>query len=406
MFGVLCAMENVWLIFQVNGGHCDFLHNDNFLTCKEDTVHATNAIGIKISVKRLKALPMRNFKNHLSSGAVIFLMVSSMVMIMAASPARAIVLKIATISPEGSSWMKMMRQGTDEVARKTASRVRFKFYPGGVMGDNKAVLRKIRIGQLQGGLVTSGSLTQFFSDNQVYNLPITFNSFDEVDYVRSYMDPIIIDGFFRGGFVTFGLAEGGFAYLMSKAPIKSAGDLRRHKIWIPEDDAMSLETARAFGVTPIPLSIAEVRTGLQTGLIDTVAISPIGAIALQWHTQVNYLMDTPLIYLYAVLAVDRGAFDRISPEDQKIVNDVIGRVFKKIDRRNRRDNLKAIEALQNQGIQFVKPDILEQKEWKRLAASIPKRMIESGKLSQDMLNKLEKYLSDYRAKGPEPDGQN
>ena len=349
---------------------------------------------------------MRNFKHHLWSGVVIFLMVSSMVMIMAASPAHAIVLKIATISPDGSGWMKMMRQGTDEVARKTASRVRFKFYPGGVMGDNKAVLRKIRIGQLQGGMLTSGSLTQFFPDNQIYNLPIVFNTFDEVDYVRSRMDQTIIDGFRQGGFVTFGLAEGGFAYIMSKAPIKTIDDLRQHKIWVPEDDAISLESARALGVTPIPLSLAEVRTALQTGLIDTVATSPIGAIALQWYTQVNYLTEVPLLYIYAVISVDRKAFEKISSEDQKIVSDVIGRVFKEIDRQNREDNIKALDTLRNQGIEFVKLDNSELKTWKKLASSVPQQMVKSGKLSQDMLNKLEKHLNDYRAKGSESDGQN
>ena len=105
-----------------------------------------------------------------------------------------VVLKIATLAPEGQTWMNMMHAAADEVARKTDGRVKFKFYPGGGMGDTKAVLRKIRIGQLQGGLVTSGSLSKFYPDNQIYNLPITFNSFDEVDFVRGHMDQLIIDG--------------------------------------------------------------------------------------------------------------------------------------------------------------------------------------------------------------------
>ena len=316
-----------------------------------------------------------------------------------AQPATAIVLKIATLSPDGSYWMKKMRAGAEEVARMTDRRVRFKFYPGGVMGDERAVMRKIRIGQLHGGAITSGGLSKFFSDNQIYNLPIKFNSFDEVDYVRSRMDAIIVNGHRKGGFITFGIAEGGFAYLMSKTPITTVEELRRTKVWIPEEDAMSLETARAFGITPIPLSVAEVRTALQTGLIDTVASSPIGAIALQWHTQVNYLTDTPLLYLYAVLAIDRKAFDKISPQDQQIVNDVMHRIWKEIDRQNRKDNISAMQALRNQEIQFVKPADPEQIEWKKTASVVPRRMIESGELSRDIVIKLEKYLQDYRMKG-------
>ncbi|MBW2100225.1 MAG: TRAP transporter substrate-binding protein DctP, partial [Deltaproteobacteria bacterium] len=79
-------------------------------------------------------------------------------------PAHAVVFKIATLSPDGSFWMQKMREGAEEVAQKTNNRVRFKFYPGGVMGDDKVVLRKIRIGQLHGGAVVSGSLSDYFPD--------------------------------------------------------------------------------------------------------------------------------------------------------------------------------------------------------------------------------------------------
>ncbi len=345
---------------------------------------------------------MRNRKVRLAVSVIagIFFSVAGLQTVSAGD----VVLKIATEAPDGHVWMDMMHAAADEVAQKTDGRVTFKFYPGGVMGDNKAVLRKIRIGQLQGGMVTSGSLSRFYPDNQVYNLPITFNSLEEVDFVRGHMDQIIIDGLRQGGFVTFGLAEGGFAYIMSKAPISSAQDLRQHKIWVPEEDPISMETARSFGVTPIPLAIAEVRTALQTGLIDTVAISPIGALALQWHTQVDYITDTPMIYLYAVLAIERRAFDAISPADQKIVNDVVSLTFKEIDRINREKDIEALKVLRNQGIQFIKPDRAEQNEWTRLAEAVPRRMVESGSLSQAILDKLEKYLKAYRSKGRASDG--
>jgi TRAP-type C4-dicarboxylate transport system substrate-binding protein len=266
------------------------------------------------------------------------------------------------------------------------------------MGDDKAVMRKIRIGQLQGGVVTAGTLSGAYRDVQAYHLPIIFNSLDEVDYVRSRMDPTLVKGMYEGGFVTFGLAEGGFAYIMSKQPILSTEDLRKQKVWIPADDPISLETAAVFEVKPIPLGIPEVRTALQTGMIDTITTSPIAAIALQWHTQVNYISDTPLIYLYAVLAIDRQAFERISVEDQVVVRQVMEPVWKKIDQKNRLDNTTAFNALKNQGIRVVKPQLEEQRRWKRLAAEVPKRMIDSGKISSDIMTQIENHLRDFRAK--------
>jgi len=321
-----------------------------------------------------------------------------LLIVMLAEPSHAIILKVATLSPEGSYWMQEMRKGAEEVARKTDKRVRFKFYPGGIMGDDKTVMRKIRIGQLHGGAVVANSLTKPFPDNQVYNLPFMFRSYEEVDYVRERMDTIIIDGLEKGGFVTFGLAEGGFAFFMSNSPLRTVDDLRSQKVWIPEDDATALETVKAFGVTLIPLSIASVRTDLQTGLIDTVATSPIGAIALQWHTQIEYLMDMPVMYIYAVLAVDRKAFRKISPDDQKIVREVMRRVFRNIDRQNRKDNISALEILRKQDIQFVKASNESLEEWYTKASTVSDRLIDTGKLSRDIVDTLEKHLKEYRSK--------
>jgi len=266
------------------------------------------------------------------------------------------------------------------------------------MGDDKTVLRKIRFGQLHGGAVVSNSLTEYFSDNQVYNLPMIFRSFEEVDYVRERMDRLIVEGFEKGGFITFGLAEGGFAYMMSSSPLQTLDDLQKQKVWIPENDSTALETVRAFGVTPIPLSIADVRTGLQTGLINTVTTSAIGAIALQWHTQVKYLTDNPLMYIYAVLALDHKVFKMISPEDQNIVSSVMGAVFRKIDRQNREDNVKALEALRSQNIQFVKLNDESRKEWYSKASTVADRLIETGTLSRQIVGILKKCLNEYRSK--------
>ena len=319
--------------------------------------------------------------------------------------------KIATLSPEGSVWMQKMREGAGELARKTDNRVTIKYYPGGVMGDDKSVLRKIRIGQLHGGAVVGGSLSRFYPDNQIYNLPLKFRSFEEVDYVRKHLDQRIIEGLEEGGFVTFGIAEGGFAYVMSTVPIRTVREMRHQKVWIPDNDTMILETVKAFDITPFPLSIADVQAGLQTGLINTVTTPPIGALALQWHTRIKYLMYEPFLYIYGVLAVDCKAFKKISAYDQQIFREIMGRIFREIDHLNREDNIKALEALRKQGIEFIKPSGEALEKWYADAEAVPKRLIRAGKLSQGMVNTLEKLLKDYRSmqlhakkKDPGPEG--
>src|SRR5512139_2770804 len=127
-------------------------------------------------------------------------------------PAQAVVFKIATIAPDGTHWMEEMRKGADEIEKQTQGRVQFRFYPGGVMGDDNTVLRKIRIGQLQGGAITGGGLSEIYPDTQIYSIPFTFSSYAEVDYVRKRVDPLLIAGLKEKGFISFGISEGGFAY--------------------------------------------------------------------------------------------------------------------------------------------------------------------------------------------------
>ncbi|MEJ2657273.1 MAG: TRAP transporter substrate-binding protein DctP [Desulfobacterales bacterium] len=329
---------------------------------------------------------------------MIIRIIAFMAIVMLTGQARAIQIKIATISPEGSVWMEKMREGAAELARRTNKRVLIKYYPGGVMGDDKAVLRKIRIGQLQGGAFVSGSLSGYYSDNQIYSLPLFFRSFKEIDYVRKHLDDRIMEGFEKNGMVIFGIAEGGFAYVMSTVPIRTVEEMRRQKVWIPDNDSMILETVKAFDISPIPLSIADVRAGLQTGLINTVTTPPIGALALQWHTQIKYLMDEPFLYIYGVLAIDRKVFKRISPGDQEIFRGIMGDVFKALDRRNREDNIKAMETLHKQGIEFIKPSPEALKVWYKDASEVPKRLIKAGRLSREMVETLERLIEEYRSK--------
>jgi TRAP-type C4-dicarboxylate transport system substrate-binding protein len=311
--------------------------------------------------------------------------------------AQAAVFKIATLSPDGSSWMKTMRRAAGDIEQQTDGRVKFKFYPGGVMGSDDAVLRKIRIGQLQGGAFPGGALVAFYPEAQVYTLPLKFRTFAEVDYVRERMDADIVAGLERGGFVTFGLGEGGFAYILSRDAIRSVDDLRAHKVWIPNNDASALLAIKTFGVSPIPLNLADVLAGLQTGLVDTVASSPIGTIALQWHTQVSHMSDLPIMYFYAVLAIDKKVFSKMSAADQALVREVMGEAFKTIDTQNRADNIAAYEALLKQGISPVELSDSQRQEWYQTARQAEKNLVEKGLLSRAALQQLDTYLSEIRS---------
>ena len=306
--------------------------------------------------------------------------------------------KIATLAPDGTVWMEEIRKGADEIARRTDGRVAFRFYPGGIMGNDKSVLRKIRVGQLQGGALTGGGLLEIYPDSQIYSLPLAFHSYDEVDYVRSKMDDLIKNGLEERGYVSFGLGEGGFAYLMSNEPIRTSDDLKTHKVWIPEGDEISRTGLEALDVSPIPLPLIDVLTGLQTGLIDTIAASPTIAIALQWHTRVKYVTDTPLMYLYGILIVQRRAFEKMSPPDQAVVREVMENVFHRLNEQSRLDDKNARQALEEQGIKFVEPVEEDRLRWNQKVIAAMDRLSQRGFFSKTTLKTFRSHLDDFRTR--------
>ncbi len=304
--------------------------------------------------------------------------------------------KIATLSPDGSSWMVSMKAAAKEITAKTDGRVKIRFYPGGVMGNDQAVLRKIRVGQLQGAALSGGALAKKAPNTQIYNLPLLFNSYAEVDHVRKTMDQDFEKDFAEAGFISFGLAEGGFAYIMSKKAIADANKLKDNKVWVPSDDTASQAAAKIFKLTPTPLSLGDVLTGLQTGLIDTIATSPIAAIALQWHTQVDYLTDLPIMYIYALLAIDKKAFNRISPEDQATVNNIMRATFTKINSQTRKDNESAFAALQEQGIKVIALSNEQVKVWEEKSASATDDFLNKGNINPEIHTRIMKLLTEFR----------
>jgi len=312
------------------------------------------------------------------------------------SPALSQTLKIATLAPDGTVWMREMRKSAETIKERTGGKVRFKFYPGGVMGSDKSVLRKMRVGQLQGGAVASGAFADIYPDSQTYGLPMLFNSYDEVDYVRSRMDAMIMEGFEQRGYVAFGIAESGFAYLMSRRPVLKVEDLKGMKIWVPEGDPISRTFFEAAGRSPIPLALSDVLTGLQTGLIETIGTPAIGAIALQWHTTVKYLTDIPVMYTYGMLVIDRRAFMRLKPEDRVIVRELLGETSVKLNKQNRKDNINAKKVLSNHGITFVRPSPEDLDQLRSIAAEATRRLADKKLYTPSVLEALKLNLSTYQ----------
>ena len=306
-------------------------------------------------------------------------------------------LKIATIAPEGSFWMVEMRAAAKKIEADTDGRVKFRFYGGGVQGNDNQVRRKMRIGQLHGATFTSGALGEFAPDTELYSLAMLFRNMEEVAYVREHMDKDLTELLENAGMVNFGFTGAGFGYLMSNQPVTTLSDLSGQKTWMQEGDDISYAAFKALGISPVVMPLTDVLTGLQTELLDSAAVSPVGAVVLQLHTKLSYVTDLPLAYVYGALVIDAKAFSRLSEPDGQLVRSSLEDLYKKFDQASISDNDNALSALVDKGLGLVEPDANEVAQWQKLVDVANSGLAQSGEVSPALYQQLLSHLEEYRA---------
>ncbi len=313
------------------------------------------------------------------------------------SVAKTVVIKLATLAPEGSSWIETFNAINAEIIQKTDGQVRCKFYAGGVLGDEKDMLRKMHIGQIHAAGLTSAGLSAIFNEMDVFQIPFLFKSHEEVDYVLTQMDGFYRKGFDDNQYVLLGWSEGGFVHLMSTQPVATLADLRKLKVWTWEDAPMTRIIFDEANVSAIPLTVPDVLVGLQTGLVDVVYAPPSGAISLQWFTKIRYITDVNLIYLIGAVVIKKKVFNKITPAHQKIIIDVWQRHMSQLKQTIRNENQEAMQVMVKQGIKIIVPTENQVTEFKDVSAKAIQRL-EGETFSQKVLDEVNAHIKTYRKK--------
>jgi TRAP-type C4-dicarboxylate transport system substrate-binding protein len=306
-------------------------------------------------------------------------------------------IKFATLAPEGSTWMNVMKEYDKAIRAESGGRLGFKIYPGGVQGDEKDVLRKIKLGQLHSAGITGNGMTTIAPKVRVLDSPFLFKSYDEVDHVYQTFDQDFSKAFEDGGFVNLGFAEVGFVYVFTNSPVQRPEDLKGVKMWMWEGDPIAEAAFKAMNINPIPLTITDVLTSLQTGLINGVYTSPLAAIALQWFSRTKYMLNVPLADAAGAVVVSQKKFQEL-PEDLKEILLRNGKKqMKRLTELSRAENAKSVEALKKNGITITNPPSAQ------IVASFDEigaraRTMLVGKLFDDgFLRKVETAVTTFRA---------
>ena len=304
--------------------------------------------------------------------------------------------KIATTAPDGTALMVELRKAAKVIEERTDDSVKFKFYTGGIMGDDFTVQRKIKARQLHGGIVQTSVYTNDLPNLNLYSLPMLFQNHEEVTEVRSKLDTVLMNELEESGVVPIGFSAVGFAYAMGTKQLDTIQDIRRSKVWTPKDDPIAKQNLKVFGITPIPLPVGDVLTGLQTGLIDTIASPPVAAIALQWHTQVRYVLDIPLQYVYTIYSIDQRMFNRLSETHQEVVLSEMNSALTKAEKQLIEEHDEALEVMLEEGIELITPDTDALAEWQKLSQHAIVQWFENDQIDRESYELLEDALEQFR----------
>lgn len=280
-------------------------------------------------------------------------------------PARAdpVVVKLATLAPDGSSWHEALKDLARAWSEASGGRVQLKIYAGGVAGDETAVLSKMRIGQFGAALVTTHGLVAITSHVRAFALPRMIRSYEELDAALAAMRPGLERELERSGYVALGWADAGMVRLFVPEPTASVERLQRFKLFAWAGDRDGVELWRRGGFNPVPVPAPELMTALQTGLVEAFPTTPVIALASQWYAFTKAVVDVPIAPLVGALVLTRGQWERVPEDVRPALRDAAERTVLAMRAENRRLERVAIEAMRRRGLAVVVPAPPELAAW-------------------------------------------
>lgn len=304
------------------------------------------------------------------------------------------VMRLATVAPRNSLMRRMTARWNQQLAARTDGRLQVRIYWGGQMGDERTVVRKMRIGQVDAASMTSTGLSIIYRPILVMQAPGLFETYRQVDAVRSQIGPEIRRGIEGEGFGLLGFGDSGRIRLFSQRPLRRPRDLRRMRPWVPRGDAIFREMLAVVGATGVSLSIGEVFGGLRTRMIDVAPGTAIAVAGLQWFTALSYTTQQSDGFLVGGMVVRQGFLDQLTDADRVALFEISAQNHDRLLRGVRRADERAFRALTRHGIEAL--DIEEfRSEWVEVARQTRQRM-RGRVVPAALLDRVERIVASAR----------
>ncbi len=298
----------------------------------------------------------------------------------------AAILRIATLAPEASGAGQIFRIFDQSVRKRTGDRIQMRLYAGGVAGDERDVLRKIKLGQLEGAAVTSIGLGQIVRSVLILQMPGLFENREQVSKVRKELAGEFQSQFASAGFQLLGWGDVGDRRIFSKKPVLSPSDYKTLRPWVWREDPISAEFMTLIGANGVALGLPEVFAALQTGMVDTITATAVSALGLQWFRFVGHMSKSTGEPVVGATVVSKKWFDAQPPDVREALLEVSQAFSEQLLTRVHNEDLQSAEALKKRGIKEF-DQLTRRSEWEPVLTKLAQRM--TGRLySRELFNRV------------------
>lgn len=301
-------------------------------------------------------------------------------------------IKIASLSPRGSALEKSIKKLNSKMGKATGGAWGIKFYPSGVAGDEKDVIRKMAVGQMDASVITTTGLSQIVREIAVMDAPGVVKSYKELDRIKKQMWPEFQKRFADKGMRLMGWAELGQYRYFTKKPMTRFSDLKKMRPWVWPESYVLKEMLTVLGATGVPLGVPEVYGALQTDMVDAAPATAITAAGLQWWSKVKHVTaDTQGVLLMGFVMTDKR-WKALPANVQDLITEEINNITKENLRTVRKDDLKTYKKLIKRGLTAGVWDKSAQDEYEQMAAKVRSRL--SGRVyPKALLDRILKIAS-------------
>jgi TRAP-type transport system periplasmic protein len=341
---------------------------------------------------------MRSITPRRSTARTLLLSVAFGLVFLGLAPATAgaqVVIKMATLVPDGSSWHLVLKEVAAQWAKASGGKVRVNLYAGGSAGDDPDVVRKMNLGTLNAAVLTSVGVAELDKSVYALSIPMAYNDYDEVYYVLEKMRPRLEGNLLAKGYVVLNWADGGWVHFFSQKPVATPDDLRKLKMFSWAGDPKSTEIWQGAGFNPVPLPSTELATALQTGLVQAFGTPPQVAALTNYYSNAKNMTDLRWALLLGATVVRKEAWDRVPADLQPKLMEIAREAGRKLQESIRRGGTDDVVAMKGKGLNVVAVDAKTLDLWRRTAETTYSK-VRGGVVPPEAFDEALKYRDEYR----------